>query len=61
MNGAANGDARKRHHLVRRLRKATFYAGQLENLCKSKVAMVDGRMALDVQVRRGPFEVGRRV
>ena len=45
----ANTEPRKRFHLVRRLRKAAHYAGELETLCQSEKC--DARTKLEAQVR----------
>lgn len=45
-------DPRKHYHLVKRLRKAAQYSEQLVKLCAPKGGKVDGRTALDVQVKQ---------
>lgn len=43
----ANNDARKKFHLVNRLRKAVKFAGELEKLCQSNKC--DARTKLEAQ------------
>lgn len=42
-------DTRQRHHLVKRLKRASQHAQQLYDLCESQT--VDSRTVLDVKVR----------
>lgn len=44
----ANTEPRKRFHLLRRLRKAAYYASELETLCQSEKC--DTRTKLEAQV-----------
>ena len=48
--GEANTEARKKFHLLNRLRKAVKHAEQLETLCNQQKTC-DARTKLEVQVR----------
>jgi len=42
-------EPRKHYHLMKRLKKAAFYANQLEDICKN-YEKIDEKTILDVQV-----------
>ncbi|CAG8481618.1 9823_t:CDS:2 [Racocetra fulgida] len=46
----SSGDTRKKHHLIKRLKKAAKLGEKLENLCSREAGKVDTRTVLEAQV-----------
>jgi len=46
----SNGDTRKKHHLIKRLKKAAKSSGALEKICLMDTRKVDTKTALEAQV-----------
>lgn len=48
----SSGDTRKKHHLIKRLKKAEKLSAHLEKLCSRDAGKVDARTVLDAQVNK---------